>query len=83
MKPGDILKTLDQLGQDEFERFKWFLEYKGIAKSNLEHANRQQTVTVMVQNFRLSEALQVTNTLLKEISRNDLIKTRSSRPEGQ
>lgn len=80
---SEILKTLDELGQDEFERFKWHLQDKGIAKSNLEHANRQQTVTLMVQTFRLGGALKMTNTLLEEISRNDLIKTRTSIIEGQ
>ncbi|XP_026215067.1 NACHT, LRR and PYD domains-containing protein 12-like isoform X2 [Anabas testudineus] len=81
MEPEDILRTLLGLGADEFDRFKWHLQNEKIPKSHLENANRQQTVTLMVQNFRLSGALQMTNSVLKKIHRNDLVGTISSRPE--
>uniref|UniRef100_A0A7N6AIG9 B30.2/SPRY domain-containing protein n=1 Tax=Anabas testudineus TaxID=64144 RepID=A0A7N6AIG9_ANATE len=75
IKINHIEETLLGLGADEFDRFKWHLQNEKIPKSHLENANRQQTVTLMVQNFRLSGALQMTNSVLKKIHRNDLVGT--------
>ncbi|KAK2817653.1 hypothetical protein Q5P01_025844 [Channa striata] len=73
MKPEDILKTLEELTGEEFEKFKWHLTNKGIPVCQLENANRHCTVNLIVGKYTGQEAQKVTKTLLKEIQRNDLI----------
>lgn len=85
MEPEDlprILKTLEQLCNNEFERFKWYLTYHGILNSVLEGASRHKTVTVMVNKFKFDEALEMTKTVLKKIPRNDLLQTLSDTSSG-
>lgn len=79
----DILNIVEELGEDQFQMFKFFLNHEGIAWSYLEQATQCETVRLMLEKFEISGALQKTNILLEKIHRNDLIKTRSSGPEGQ
>ncbi|XP_017297580.1 NACHT, LRR and PYD domains-containing protein 3 isoform X2 [Kryptolebias marmoratus] len=89
MKPSDLLNTLDDLSNDQFDLFKWFLQQVGssaglpsIRKSPLQTANRQDTVDLMVQTYRLHGAVQVTRKVLQEINRNDLLQSLSASSSG-
>ncbi|XP_035856486.1 NACHT, LRR and PYD domains-containing protein 12-like [Sander lucioperca] len=82
MKKEDLFNTLQDLKEDEFELFKWFLQqqdilegYQSIKVSKLENAERQDTVDVMVKTFHLHGALKVTKKVLEKINRNDLVQS--------
>ncbi|XP_070780124.1 protein NLRC3-like [Enoplosus armatus] len=71
--------VLQDLGNEELKHFQWLLKQAGIVKgfpaipkSQLEEADRQDTVDRMVQAYGLPGALHVTVEVLKKISRNDL-----------
>ncbi|XP_067441995.1 NLR family CARD domain-containing protein 3-like [Thunnus thynnus] len=75
----DLLNTLEDLIEKEFEDFKWFLKdeslegHQAIKASRLEKAERRDTVDLMVQTYQLPGAVEVTKNLLKKINRNDLL----------
>ncbi|XP_051798163.1 NACHT, LRR and PYD domains-containing protein 12-like isoform X4 [Acanthochromis polyacanthus] len=78
--PEIILETLNNLGQDEFDNFKWFLYHEGvlgdfrsIPKCRLENAKTFNTVDEMVQTYGTKNAIKVTEMVLKKIKRNDLL----------
>ncbi|XP_031152992.1 NACHT, LRR and PYD domains-containing protein 12-like [Sander lucioperca] len=91
MTAEDLLKTLEDLKEDEFKKFKWYLQqqdilegYQSIKVSKLENADRLDTVDVMVKTFNLHGALKVTKKVLEKINRNDLVQSlpdTSSGPE--
>ncbi len=93
MTPEDLLNTLKDLRDEEFRDFKWYLQqpdilegYKPIKVSELEGAKRRDTVTLMVNMFKIHGALMVTKRVLEKIPRNDLVQSlpdSSSGPEGQ
>uniref|UniRef100_A0A8C9Z5Q0 Pyrin domain-containing protein n=1 Tax=Sander lucioperca TaxID=283035 RepID=A0A8C9Z5Q0_SANLU len=93
MTAVDLLNTLEDLKEDEFKQFKWYLQqqdllegYQSIKVSKLEKAERRDTVDVMVKTFHLHGALKVTKNVLEKINRNDLVQSlpdTSSGPEGQ
>ncbi|ROL48203.1 Apoptosis-associated speck-like protein containing a CARD [Anabarilius grahami] len=71
----DLLKnSLKDLGDDELKEFQWQLEngYEGITKSDVENADRLDTVDKMVACFGAEEAVKNTVDILKNIKRNDL-----------
>ncbi|XP_051257705.1 NACHT, LRR and PYD domains-containing protein 6-like [Dicentrarchus labrax] len=75
-----LLSTLDNLGEDEFKRFKWFLKGKQhkdstIPWSKLENARTLDTLDLMVQTYTLPGAVKVTKKVLKKINRNDLLQS--------
>ncbi|XP_044199037.1 NACHT, LRR and PYD domains-containing protein 12-like isoform X4 [Thunnus albacares] len=88
----ELLKTLEDLIEDEFKKFKWFLKeddvlegFKGIPRAQLEKAGREDTVDLMVQKYQDPGALQVTMKILEKINRNDLVQrlqNSSSGPKG-
>uniref|UniRef100_A0A7N8Y7U1 NACHT domain-containing protein n=1 Tax=Mastacembelus armatus TaxID=205130 RepID=A0A7N8Y7U1_9TELE len=85
MGPEDILDILEDLGEDEFKKFKWFLEQEGIRRSQLEGARRPDTVSLMVQRYGLGGAVEETKKVLEKIPRKDLVQSLSdisSGPEG-
>ncbi|XP_026147751.1 protein NLRC3-like isoform X1 [Mastacembelus armatus] len=85
MGPVDILDILEDLREDEFKKFKWFLEQEGIKRSQLEGARRPDTVSLMVQRYGLDGAVEVTKKVLEKIPRNDLVQSLSdisSGPDG-
>ncbi|KAM9367054.1 up-regulator of cell proliferation-like [Symphorus nematophorus] len=92
MIPEDLLNTLEDLTEDEYEDFKWHLRQasslegnKPIKVSKLEKAKRRDTVDLMVNTYELHGALKVTKKILERINRNDLVQSlsdTSSRPEG-
>ncbi|KAM9363823.1 protein NLRC3-like [Symphorus nematophorus] len=82
MMPEDLLKTLKDLTDDEFKEFKWHLKQPGILEDNktikvseLEKADRQDTVDLMVNTCGLHGALKVTRKVLEKIPRNDLVQS--------
>ncbi|KAM8724052.1 NACHT, LRR and PYD domains-containing protein 12-like isoform 2-T2 [Acanthopagrus schlegelii] len=75
-----LFGVLQDLGNEELKHFQWFLKQAGIVegfpailKSQLEEADRQDTVDLMVQTYSPAGALQITVEVLKKISRNDLV----------
>ncbi|XP_035533684.1 trigger factor-like, partial [Morone saxatilis] len=83
MTAEDLLNTLEDLKDEEFKNFKWYLKqpdilegYKPIKESKLEKAKeRQDTVDLMVKTFNLDGALKVTKKVLEKIKRNDLVQS--------
>ncbi|KAM4595710.1 NACHT, LRR and PYD domains-containing protein 6-like [Fundulus diaphanus] len=82
MTPEDLLNTLDNLGNEEFIRFKWFLQQidclhgvPAIKKSALQTAEREDAVDLMVQTYTLPGALSVTRKVLEKINRYDLLQS--------
>ncbi|XP_029283869.1 E3 ubiquitin-protein ligase TRIM21-like [Cottoperca gobio] len=76
----DLWKTLEDLTHEQFKGFKWFLQqpnihegFSAISVAQLEKADRQDTVDLMVQRFYLHGALDLTMKNLEKISRNDLV----------
>ncbi|XP_042258998.1 NACHT, LRR and PYD domains-containing protein 12-like [Thunnus maccoyii] len=76
----ELLNTLEDLKEDEFKKFKWFLElddilegFKHIPVAQLEKAGRRETVDLMVQKHQDHGALQLTMKVLEKISRKDLV----------
>ncbi|XP_028288984.1 NACHT, LRR and PYD domains-containing protein 12-like [Parambassis ranga] len=74
-----LLQTLDDLGQEDFEKFKWLMcqtgvlgDYEAIPKSRLEKANRSDTVNVVMQTYGL-HCLLVLKKMLVKINRGDLV----------
>ncbi|XP_071396617.1 protein NLRC3-like [Centroberyx affinis] len=83
-----LLKTLEDLGDEEFRRFKWFLQqddilegFPAIPKCRLENADRQDTVDQMVQTYN-QHFLEVTKKVLMKINRNDLEQSLSNSSSG-
>ncbi|XP_071374674.1 NACHT, LRR and PYD domains-containing protein 12-like [Centroberyx affinis] len=83
-----LLKTLEHLGEEQFNRFKWFLQqddilegFPAIPKSRLENANREDTVDEIVQTYD-QHSLAVTKKVLVKINRNDLEQGLSNSSSG-
>ncbi|XP_053179077.1 NACHT, LRR and PYD domains-containing protein 12-like, partial [Scomber japonicus] len=92
MSEVDLLNILDDLRNDEFKNFKWHLKHekvddiKPIKVNLLSKAERRDVVDLMVQKYELAGAVEVLESILKKISRNDLVSelsTISSGAEGQ
>ena len=76
--PERILKSLEELGEEQFKKFQWFLREpnpEGLEpppKSFLEGADRMKTVDLIMQSFPSKEP-QILIHVLKKIERNDLV----------
>ena len=66
----ELWKTLQELNDDEL-----FLNLEGIPVADVEKAERQDTVDLMVQKHQDHGALQLTKKVLEKISRNDLVQS--------
>ncbi|XP_073348428.1 protein NLRC3-like [Pagrus major] len=73
-----LLGTLEDLGEDDFKKFKWLLQQEGVVegftairKSRLENADRMDTVDQMVQTYCIN-TIKVTRMVLGEMNQNDL-----------
>ncbi|XP_030587660.1 NACHT, LRR and PYD domains-containing protein 12-like [Archocentrus centrarchus] len=82
MMSGDLLNTLEDLGDEEFNKFKWFLQQGDvlqgrtvIRKSRLETSKRFETVDLMTQTYEVAGAVEVTKVILEKINRNDLLQS--------
>uniref|UniRef100_A0AAZ1X7R7 NACHT domain-containing protein n=1 Tax=Oreochromis aureus TaxID=47969 RepID=A0AAZ1X7R7_OREAU len=74
-----LLGTLEDLGGDDFEKFKWHLKNNGsveglpaIPESKLENAKRTDIVDLMFDTYSIN-TFEVTKNLLGRINRNDLL----------
>ncbi|XP_042265081.1 NACHT, LRR and PYD domains-containing protein 3-like [Thunnus maccoyii] len=79
-----ILETLEDLGAEDFKMFKWYLQQQGvlegfraIRKSQLENADRMDTVDQMVQNYCIN-TIKVTRMVLVKINQNSLLENLSN-----
>uniref|UniRef100_A0A671TXY4 B30.2/SPRY domain-containing protein n=1 Tax=Sparus aurata TaxID=8175 RepID=A0A671TXY4_SPAAU len=79
-----LLGTLEDLGEDDFKKFKWLLQQEGVLegfpavrKSRLENADRMDTVDQMVQTYCIN-TIKVTRMVLQEMNQNDLRKNLSN-----
>ncbi|XP_068565538.1 uncharacterized protein [Cebidichthys violaceus] len=74
-----LLKTLEKLKEEEFGKFKWYLEngvlegLSGIPVAQLEKAIRETTVDLMVQKYQGPGATKATMKIFEKIGRNDLV----------
>ncbi|XP_074537093.1 uncharacterized protein LOC141798981 [Halichoeres trimaculatus] len=67
-----LFQPLKDLCDDEFKTFKWFLEDQGIPKSELNKADRMETVDKIIQRHSKQSA-EVVREILGKIPRNDLV----------
>ena len=87
-----VLGTLEDLGAEDFEKFKWHLQQKGaiedfpaIRKSKLENVNRVKTVDQMFLTYSMN-TIKVTRIVLVKMNQNELVKNLSntvSEPAGK
>ncbi|XP_051798249.1 NACHT, LRR and PYD domains-containing protein 3-like isoform X2 [Acanthochromis polyacanthus] len=75
-----LLRTLEDLGDEEFEKFKWYLnqdevleDFKSIPKCRLEKSNRVNTVDQMM-NAYCRNTLKVTEKILMKMNKIDLVR---------
>uniref|UniRef100_A0A672HN57 Pyrin domain-containing protein n=1 Tax=Salarias fasciatus TaxID=181472 RepID=A0A672HN57_SALFA len=91
--PSEILLgILDDLGDQDFGRFKWYLwqdgvleGFKPILKSKLETLQREGTVDEMCQTYN-THALEVTKMVLEKMKKKGVWQKHSkniSQPEGK
>ena len=80
-----LLETLEMLGNEDFEAFRWFLMLPGIysgftpiPRYKLQKAERMETVTLMVQTYS-HHAVELAETVLGKMSMYDLVQKLSDR----
>ncbi|CAI5669570.1 unnamed protein product [Oreochromis niloticus] len=68
-----LLGMLDDLGEEELDRFHWYVQNGGdftpIKKSRLEKANRTATVDLMVGTYTTDHVMEVAGLILKKIKK--------------
>ncbi|XP_051798253.1 NLR family CARD domain-containing protein 3-like [Acanthochromis polyacanthus] len=76
-----LLESLEELGKEEFDKFKWYLnqegvleDFKSIPKSRLEEANRVNSVDQMVQIYGTTNAIKVTKKVLIKMDKIELVR---------
>ncbi|XP_028254489.1 NACHT, LRR and PYD domains-containing protein 12-like, partial [Parambassis ranga] len=86
--PEVLLQTLEDLGEEDFEKFKWYMyqkrppeDFPSIPKYKLEKATRTQTVDQMLQTYT-ENSIKVMNMVLVKMGQNDLVKDDPSDPSG-
>uniref|UniRef100_A0A8C9ZUX7 NACHT domain-containing protein n=1 Tax=Sander lucioperca TaxID=283035 RepID=A0A8C9ZUX7_SANLU len=79
-----VLGTLEDLGDEDFERFKWHLQQKGaledfpaIRKSKLDNVNRVKTADQMFLTYSMN-TIKVTRIVLMKMNQNELVKNLSN-----
>ncbi len=87
-----LLGTLEDLGGEDFEKFKWLLQQQGelegfpaIRKSRLENANRIKTMDQMMESYSIY-TVKVMKIILGKMNHNDLVEKLSKtipEPEGK
>lgn len=73
-----LLGILEELVTSELKKFQWYLTggvpgFKSIPKGDLDKADRQDTVDVMVQTYQDENAVKITVNILSLMSRYDLV----------
>ncbi|XP_007544497.1 E3 ubiquitin-protein ligase TRIM21-like [Poecilia formosa] len=81
LKAEDVLDALDDLSEEEFDKFKWFLRlpellpgFKPLRRRQLKRTKSTDIVDFMMQTYSVQQCLEVTSTILEKINRNDLLK---------
>ncbi|XP_041825782.1 NACHT, LRR and PYD domains-containing protein 12-like [Melanotaenia boesemani] len=76
---SELLAILEDLAEEEFRKFRWFLQqpedlkdFPAIPRCKLENANRMDTVTELKETYN-KNAVEVAVKVLKIIRRNDLV----------
>ncbi|KAF1377976.1 hypothetical protein PFLUV_G00206400 [Perca fluviatilis] len=84
----ELLNTLEDLSDEEFKKFKWFLQqreilvgFQAIPKNQLENADRIDTVDKIIQTFS-HQSVEVVKLVLKKTRRNDLVEKLSNISTG-
>ncbi|TDH15503.1 hypothetical protein EPR50_G00032210 [Perca flavescens] len=79
-----VLRTLQDLGAEDFETFQWYLQLNGaledfpaIPKSKLENVNRVTTVDQMFSTYSMN-TIKVTRIVLVKMNQNELVKNLSN-----
>ncbi|XP_074539674.1 uncharacterized protein LOC141800787 isoform X2 [Halichoeres trimaculatus] len=74
-----LLKILEDLTQEEFKKFKWYLQDRGvlagltgISRSELENKDMLELVDLMLGTYR-KHCMELTRRVLKAMNRNDLV----------
>jgi len=69
-----LLNSLENLTEDPLKKFQWNLEndHECITKSDMENADRMNTVDKMVDCFGPEEAVKITVEILRNINQNNL-----------
>ncbi|XP_031698443.1 NACHT, LRR and PYD domains-containing protein 3-like, partial [Anarrhichthys ocellatus] len=82
--PKELLDTLEELGDDQLKKFKWFLQkqeylegFPAIPRSRLENADRMDTVDQMVEKYS-RDTMKVTEIVLVKMRENVLEKSLSN-----
>lgn len=76
--PELLLNSLEEMLDEEFKKFKWHLtmnvldDYDKIPRAQLEHADRTDTVSKIIQNYKEEGAVKATVTILRKLRMNDL-----------
>nr|XP_015828264.2 NACHT, LRR and PYD domains-containing protein 12 isoform X1 [Nothobranchius furzeri] len=85
----DLLNILEDLRDEELDKFKWFLQqpeslegFPNFKKCQLQTASRLDIVDLMVQTYRLRSAVEVTRMVLEKINRNDLLQSLEREVDG-
>ncbi|XP_054907718.1 NACHT, LRR and PYD domains-containing protein 3-like isoform X2 [Poeciliopsis prolifica] len=80
----ELLESLEDLGDREFKKFKWYLQQaeflktiSSIPKCQLESSDREDTVDLMVQTYS-RQCVEVARMVLQRINRNDLVQRLSN-----
>ncbi|XP_049900340.1 pyrin-like isoform X4 [Epinephelus moara] len=72
-----ILDTLDELGTDDFKRFRWNLTQpvldgcQPIRKGHLENADKQDTISRMIDSYGEQTAVNITVEILRRMNYNN------------
>ncbi|XP_071324043.1 NACHT, LRR and PYD domains-containing protein 3-like isoform X2 [Trachinotus anak] len=79
-----LLGTLEDLGAEDFKKFKWYLQqqevlegFPAIRKSQLENADRLDTVDQMLKTYCIN-TIRVLRMVLGKINKNDLVENLSN-----
>ncbi|XP_048015474.1 NACHT, LRR and PYD domains-containing protein 3-like isoform X1 [Megalobrama amblycephala] len=67
-----LKNSLKDLGDAELKEFQWELKNECISKSEMENADRLDTVDKMVAHFGPEEAVQITVKILRKMNQNNL-----------
>ncbi|XP_053195557.1 septin-1-like [Scomber japonicus] len=79
---GELLKTLEKLGDEDFKGFKWLLSCTSeIPKSHLDKADRPDTVDKILETYN-QQSVEVVKKTLKKMDRKDLVEELSNISRG-
>ncbi|XP_031732083.1 NACHT, LRR and PYD domains-containing protein 3-like [Anarrhichthys ocellatus] len=83
-RPVELLATLEDLADEEFKKFKWYLQqaevlggFSPMSKIQLGNADRMDTVDEIIETYE-KNAVEVTIMVLKLMKKNDLVQRLSN-----